>query len=155
MRQTSAGAIPQLVRSHPTLTGATLSANCAATDLPFLDETNSSGGVVGTVMTLGAIESLQFRYVVDPAGTDDPTQFTVLNSISVCDTASASSLREVRLQIVSRATSPDRDTNGAALNNYATPGFEGVSPSSAVQDAYPRRAFVMSVVPRTLQRERL
>ena len=62
---------------------------------------------------------------------------------------------QVRLQVVARTTVPDVDQATRMRNLYSTPGFEGTSPSSTTQDAYPRRAFTVSVAPRSLQGVRL
>jgi prepilin-type N-terminal cleavage/methylation domain-containing protein len=155
--QPSATERPQLRRSFPTLTTTALNAACANGDLPFLDETNDGSGnsPVGADMSGGAIESLQIRFMTDPSNTDDPAQFTQINSIGVCDVAVPTTLREVRLQVVARTTVPDVDQATRMRKLYSTPGFEGTSPSSTTQDAYPRRAFTVSVAPRSLQGVRL
>jgi prepilin-type N-terminal cleavage/methylation domain-containing protein len=158
LRQASATDTPQLVRSFPTLTTTALGAACAPGDIPFIDETNTNSGTppVGTVMGTAPIESLQIRFMVDPAGSDNPAQFTMLNTIGVCDTTVPATVREVRLQVVSRTSSAD--LKGATTNQqvvYSTPGFEGTTPSATTQDAYPRRAFSLTVVPRNVQGVRL
>ena len=155
--QPTAADTPQLRRSYPVLTGTALGNACANGDTPFLDETNDLSGnsPVGADMGGGAIESLQVRYVVDAAGTDDPTQFTMLSTIGVCDLTVPATLREVRLQVVARTANPDVHQSSNSINNYTTPGFEGVSPSANTADAYPRRAFTVGVVPRNLQGVRL
>jgi hypothetical protein len=158
LRQASATDTPQLVRSFPTLTTTAIGSACAAGDIPFIDETNTTTGTppVGTVMSTMPIESLQIRFMVDPTQTDNPAQFTMLNTIGVCDTTVPATVREVRLQVVSRTTSAD--LQGTTTNQqvaYSTPGFEGASPSTTTKDAYPRRAFSLTVVPRNLQGVRL
>jgi hypothetical protein len=148
---------PQLRRSYPVLTGSALGTACAAGDAPFLDETNDASGSspAGKDMGGGAIESLQIRFLVDPLGTDNPPQFTMLSSISVCDTSVPATLREVRLQVVARTANPDVDQSSKTVKLYSTPGFEGVSPSASTTDGYPRRAFTVGVVPRNMQGVRL
>jgi len=155
--QPTASDPPQLRRSYPVLTSSALGSACASNDKPFLDETNDSSGnsPAGKDMGGGAIESLQVRFLVDAGGTDDPTRFTMLNTIGVCDTAVPATLREVRLQVVARTANPDVDQVSRNRNLYSTPGFEGVSPSATTMDAYPRRAFTVGVVPRNLQGIRL
>jgi hypothetical protein len=155
--QPSAGATPQLRRSYPVLTGSALAAACAGGDVPFLDETNDASGnsPKGNDMSGGAIESLQIRFMVDAGGTDDSTTFTQLNSIGVCDTSVPATVREVRLQVVSRTSTPDYDQAARKRTVYAAPGFEGTSPSDSTKDGYPRRAFTISVAPRSLQGVRL
>ena len=155
--QPTASDPPQLRRSYPVLTSSVLGSACASNDKPFLDETNDSSGnsPAGKDMGGGAIESLQVRFLVDAGGTDDPTRFTMLNTIGICDTAVPATLREVRLQVVARTANPDVDQVSKNRNLYSTPGFEGVSPSATTMDAYPRRAFTVGVVPRNLQGIRL
>jgi hypothetical protein len=126
---------PQLRRSFPALTPTAMNVNCANTDKPFLDETNDNSGNVptGTDMSGGAIESLQIRFMVDASGNDDPAQFTQLNSIGVCDTAVPATIREVRLQVVSRTASPDKDQADNKRVLYSTPDFEGATPSGLLR----------------------
>jgi prepilin-type N-terminal cleavage/methylation domain-containing protein len=159
LRQTGTGD-PQLMRSFPTLTTTALNAACAASDVPFIDETNAVAGVAGIVMGTVPVDSLQIRFVTDPTGADNPAQFTMVNSISVCDTTVPATLREVRMQIVSRTANWDLQGSSTAKKiNYATPGYEGTTPTAGAggvtQDSYPRRAFNLAVVPRTLQGYRL
>jgi prepilin-type N-terminal cleavage/methylation domain-containing protein len=160
LRQTPATAAPQLVRSFPTLTATGMNAACSQTDLPFLDETNSVTGPAGTVMGTMPVESLQIRFMTDPTLSDNPALFTMINTIGVCDTGVPATLREVRLQIVSRTTNVD--LQGATTKQrvlYATPGYEGTTPTpgagGVTNDSYPRRAFSLAVVPRNLQGYRL
>jgi hypothetical protein len=106
------------------------------------------------------MESLQIRFVVDPSGTDDPSQFTIISSIGVCDTGVPATVRDVRLQVVSRTNTSDRTTDASRYRvSYSTPAWEGTSPaaaaSGATTDQYPRRAFSGSIVPRSLQGWRL
>jgi hypothetical protein len=66
----------------------------------------------------------------------------------------------VRLQVVTRTNIADFNSNESAHRvSYATPTWEGASPSvgstASATDAYPRRAFSTSVVPRSLQGVRL
>jgi len=160
VRQATATDPPQLVRSFPTIATNPLNAACSNADLPFLDETNSVGGAVGTVMGTVPIESLQIRFMTDPTSANQPSLFTMINSIGVCDTTVPGTLREVRLQVVARTSNVD--LQGATPKQqvtYATPGYEGTTPTpgtgGVTQDAYPRRAFSLSVVPRNLQGYRL
>ena len=125
-----------------------------------IDETNAVAGVAGTVMGTVPIDSLQIRFVTDPTGADNPAQFTMVNSITVCDTLIPATLREVRMQIVSRTANWDLQGQSTEKKiNYATPGYEGTTPTpgagGVTQDSYPRRAFNLAVVPRTLQGYRL
>ena len=68
--------------------------------------------------------------------------------------------RDVRAQALARVH--DLDLQGATPKQqvtYATPGYEGTTPTpgtgGVTQDAYPRRAFSLNVVPRNLQGYRL
>lgn len=160
LKQAAAGQPPQLVRSFPVLTSNAMSVACSSGDAPFIDETNDPAGPAGTVMSTAPIESLQIRYILDSAGTNNPTQFTSTSLISVCDVTVPSTIREVRLQVVSRTSQPDYNSNSTAYRvSYSTPGFEGASPmvvaGGSTTDAYPRRAFTTAVVPRSLQGVRL
>jgi len=162
VRQTNGGA-PQLVRSFPTLTTNTLGLACDSNnDTPFIDETNSADprAPVGTVITAAPVDSLQIRYVVDSLATGALSTFTQLSTITVCDIAVPATLREVRLQVVSRTNGADHDSSATAKRViYSTPAWEGASPTvgtgAKATDAYPRRAFSTVVVPRTLQGVRL
>ena len=146
----------ELRRSNPILANNAGNGACDATDTPFIDETNSSTGPVGSVIGSGPVESLQIRFVTDSNATDDPTQF-VLGPVGVCNTAVMPYLREIRLQVVARSMVSDRDTGqGDKVANYSTPGFEGTTTSvPAARDAFPRRTFTINVVPRNLQGVRL
>jgi prepilin-type N-terminal cleavage/methylation domain-containing protein len=158
----------ELVRSHPILSGNPLGANCLPTDNPFIDETNDPAGPVGTPIGSGPVESLQIRFITDPAASDDPQQFSIwrggdpaptTNHLTLCDTGLAALspggvpfLREIRLQIVARAWVSDRMTDPSKVETrYSTPGFEGVAPGNNVNDAFPRRSFTARVVPRNMQ----
>lgn len=164
----------ELVRSHPLLTTNALGGGCLPSDAPFVDETTAGGpGVpVGTIVGSGPVESLQFRYIVDDQVKDDSQAFSIwnglpgtptpaknatdLNHFTVCDTAEILKLREVRIQIVARASQPDHAQNATSrVNRYSTPAFEGVAPSDNGTDAYPRRSFETRVVPRNLQGVRI
>ena len=161
LRQATATDTPQLVRSFPTLSTIALPAACSPGDLPFLDETNALGGAVGTVMGTAPVDSLQIRFITDPTAANQPAAFTMVNSISVCDTTVPATLREVRLQVVARTSSGDLQGSSTSVKRvlYATPGFEGTTPAAGgggvTQDSYPRRAFNLSAVPRNLQGYRL
>jgi prepilin-type N-terminal cleavage/methylation domain-containing protein len=156
LKQTGTGQ-PQLMRSYPKLTSSALPTNCSSTDVPFVDETNG-GTVVGKPMGTTAIENLQIRFVTDPYQSDNPQLYTMVNSIGVCDVGVPSTVRSIRVQVEAIADDVDLSAgNGQAkpIANYATPLYEGVSPSAATQDAYPRRAFSMTIVPRNLQGSRI
>jgi len=150
LKQT-AGQSPRLYRSHPTLTTATdLPTGCQN---PFLDESNTVGGVKGVEISTGPVESLQARFIFDFALANDPTQFTMSTSTPAIDPCSSTildtmrQLREVRLQMVAIATNPLKDNNGNIAKRFSTPAFEG-SGGSTTLDGYPRRAYVTRVAPR-------
>jgi prepilin-type N-terminal cleavage/methylation domain-containing protein len=162
LQQKVAGGPARLMRSFPVLSGTALTQACNTTDAPFLDETNDAtgGSPAGMEMGAGPVESIQFRFVTDAGATDDPSQFSMVKSISICDVGVPATLRAVRVQVVSRTLDSDQLTNDPQKRSlYATPAFEGTAPaaasSGATLDAYPRRAFTMSVVPRNLQGARL
>jgi prepilin-type N-terminal cleavage/methylation domain-containing protein len=166
LRQATAGAPPVLVRSHPTLSTAAISNQCLAGDNPFLDETNTSGGAVGTDVGGGPILSLQFRFLTDPNNSDDPAQYQMVNQIGTCDFVPVAQLREVRIQVVSVAKNPDKALDATTrIARYHTPAFEGVASAPAWNgtgtcpagacDPYPRRALTERVVPRNIQGSRL
>jgi hypothetical protein len=166
LRQPSPGSPPVLVRSHPTLSTAAIANQCLTGDNPFLDETNTSGGAVGIDVGAGPVVSLQFRFLADPSNTDNPAQYQMVSQIGTCDVATVAQLREVRIQIVTVARSPDKTVETAArIPRYHTPAFEavtstpawngtGVCPAGAC-DAYPRRALTERIVPRNVQGSRL
>jgi hypothetical protein len=148
---------PQLMRSYPKLTSSALGTNCSSSDVPFVDETNG-GTVVGKPMGTTAIENLQIRFVTDPYQTDNPQLYTMVNSIGVCDVTVPATVRAIRVQVEAIADDVDLSAGTGQtkpIANYATPLYEGTSPSASTQDAYPRRAFSMTVVPRNLQGSRI
>jgi|GEM_PF-1645243 len=153
----------ELVRSRPTLNTNALGAGCANTDAPFIDETTPGfAAPVGVVVGSGPLVSMQIRYIMDSNQTDDPQQYTIWNGtnnltgdqsnhLSVCDGFQELHLREVRMQIVARAASPDHQTNATGhVSRYSTPGYDGTLAGTAT-DAFPRRSFEARVVPRNLQ----
>ena len=150
------GTYYELKRSSPVLSSNAGNRACDGTDTPFVDETNTANGVKGVVIGSGPIHSLQIRYVTDASASDDPTQFQ-LSQLGVCSTALMPFLREIRLQVVARSLAADKNiTDSAKRATYSTPGFEGTSTANpAAGDAYPRRTFSISVVPRNLQGVRL
>jgi hypothetical protein len=132
-------------------------------------------------MGAGPIQNMQIRYVIantsgvspitpsyvvsDPTcagnssvnGTqDDPSKWEMINYITAFQCQVPPMLREVRVQLVSVATVPDKATDARVIQTgYTTPTFEGVSPVQALGkptfDPYPRRAFTTRVTPRSLQ----
>lgn len=166
LRQPSPASPPVLVRSHPTLSTAAIANQCLAGDNPFLDETTTSGGVVGIDLGAGPVVSLQFRFLTDPGNTDNPAQYQMTSQIGTCDFVPVAQLREVRIQVVTIAKNPDKtvETN-QRISRYHTPAFEGVASSPAWNgtgicpagacDAFPRRALTERIVPRNVQGSRL
>lgn len=148
---------PRLFRSRPVLTAST--SGCPGVN-PFVDNSiDSSSPVKGVDMGGGPIESLQFRFIFDPSGQDDPTKYEAVDNIDPCmadPTARMRQLREVRIQMVAISSTPAKDTSGgqAGVARFTTPTFEGVTVGSG-KDKYPRRAFVTRVAPRNLQPYRL
>lgn len=130
---------------------------------PFVDETNSPGGAVGTVVGSGPIENLQIRFVVDDGITDTPSKFHVLGDgttgyvLGSCDiladgTPVQKVIREVRISVVARSRMPDHATNGVThVKRYGLNSWEGVGPAGGALDEYPRRSFEARIVPRNLQ----
>jgi len=187
LKQTDPSAPPRLYRSTPVLGAKGSSSANLATLGAFSDETTDPvNGVQGKEMGAGPIQSLQIRYILDPYATNQFSQFQIANSISPVGTAdiasnivpqAVSTLREVRIEIVSLADQPDLATNLGQLQiGYTTPGFEGTSPTAGTgggagggsgggsgggtaavvpTDPYPRRAFTVRVTPRALQGARL
>ena len=108
--------------------------------------------MVGIEMGAGPIQSLQFRYVLDPNETNQFSKYQMATSINSCNSAdvvqsasngsatevgndssvgnnivpqAVSKLREVRVQVVSLSTQPDLATNLSTLQiGYVTPPFE-------------------------------
>ena len=145
----------ELRRSQPILSTTAGNNACNGSDNPFIDETTNPVGPAGVAIGSGPIESLQIRYVADPGATDTPASFTLV-PMGVCDGPVVATLREIRLEVVARSQVVDKDSAGALRNQYSTPGWEGVAPATPTYlDAYPRRTFSVSVVPRNLQGIRL
>jgi hypothetical protein len=149
------GGFYELRRSQPTLASNVGSGTCDSADSPFIDETNSSTGPKGRPIGSGPIESLQIRYIADPGATDAPSGFSLV-PMGVCDAATVPALREIRVEVVARSQVPDKASTGDLRNQYSTPGYEGAAPGTpAYLDAYPRRTFSVTIVPRNLQGVRL
>jgi prepilin-type N-terminal cleavage/methylation domain-containing protein len=153
LKQT-AGQLPRLYRSRPTLTTAAPSATACAT--PFIDETNDPNGVQGVEMGTGPVESLQLRFIFDLVDLNDPTKYAATDTVDPCSTSILTTmrqLREVRVQMVAIAPTQLKDSKGTPVNRFTTPMFEGtlLTPTPAVPlvpDAFPRRAYVSRVAPR-------
>ena len=149
-----AGQLPRLYRSRPTLTTAAPSATACST--PFIDETNDANGVKGVEMGTGPVESLQLRFIFDLVDLNDPTKYSVTDTVDPCSTSVMTTmrqLREVRVQMVAIAPTQLKDGNGKPVNRFTTPMFEGTLLTSTpavtlVPDAFPRRAYVSRVAPR-------
>jgi prepilin-type N-terminal cleavage/methylation domain-containing protein len=149
------GQPPRLYRSRPVMTTASDPATGCAT--PFVDEdSDKTLGVAGTEIAAGPIEALQFSFVFDPLDLNDPTQFVSQSTINPCTTSPAMmrQLREVRVQMVAIAPSALKDKNGAPVQQFTTPTFEGVA-SSPLKDAFPRRTYTTRVAPRNIVPYRL
>jgi hypothetical protein len=151
----------ELMRSHPILDDKWkyLAGVCNPAS-PFIDETNSPTGPVGTVVGSGPVENLQIRFVVDDGIKDDPASFHVWgsgNHMGTCDQLADGSpvqkvLREVRISVVARSKVADHATNGTThVKRYGLASWEGTSPAGGALDEYPRRSFEARIVPRNLQ----